>query len=93
VAGVVIVGKAEYRDVALIEVLARLRPCVEFLLAVDDHLVPAPGAFLDALPVAQPAEVGEIRRDGIALGYPLLGPGIHGWSINASAALCFRKTS
>lgn len=55
------------------DLVAAFDPFLQFLRAIDDRFVPRFGQFLDALAVAEPADVGEIGGDGIEARKPLVG--------------------
>src|SRR5713101_3927638 len=67
VACIVVVGEAEDRDIALIEVSAGLDPLLEFPPAVHNDLVPGLRLLLDAFADPQPADVGEVSSDEVKL--------------------------
>ena len=72
-AGEVIVGVGVDGDAALLDEMAILHPLLQFPRAIDDGFVPRFGQFLDALAVAEPADVGEVGGDGIEAREPLGG--------------------
>jgi hypothetical protein len=56
-----IVGKGEDRHPAPRNLVAEVHPLVQFRAAVNDGFVPRFRSLLDALPVAQPADISEVR--------------------------------
>jgi len=65
VAGEVVVCVGVDGDAALLDEIAILHPLLQFARAVDDRFVPGFRLLLDALAVAEPADVGEVGGDWI----------------------------
>ncbi len=65
ITSVVIVGKAKDHHPALAECPAGVHPLFEVATTVHNGLVPGLCLLLNAFPVAQPSDVGEISRDGV----------------------------
>jgi hypothetical protein len=61
----VIVGVGEDDYSTSSDLVTKIDPSAEFAGAIDDRLVPGGGLLLDAFAIAEPADVGPVRGDGI----------------------------
>jgi len=63
----VVVGVSENDYAAFPDLVAKIDPTAEFPGAIDDRLVPCRGLLLDIFAIAEPADVGPVRGNGIEL--------------------------